>query len=84
MSTKPQASGIGATVDRVLPTVPLTTPRTFPITEETAREHIANAIQIVNGAPRTALNGKYLSPADATALTTRLVRALEQLDRKVP
>lgn len=68
-------------VANTLPALP--SPR-FPIEGETAREHIGNAIQILNAAPRTALNGKYLSPEDACALSMRLLAALAQLDRKRP
>jgi len=53
----------------------------FPIEEETAREHVANAAQILQGAPTTALGGRYLAPEDARAITVRLVAALKELDR---
>lgn len=53
----------------------------FPIEDENARGHIANALQIIEWAPKTALEGKYLSPEDARAVTMRLVAALKELDR---
>jgi len=53
----------------------------YPIQEESAREHVGNAVQILQAAPQTALGGRYLSPEDARAITMRLVAALKELDR---